>query len=100
MIVAYARAIQSGDVAEIRRAYPGLTSSQQQGWDGFFRSVRNFRATLVMDQLAVTGSSATAAVSALYEYDNRTTGRADRQQLRLQATLNREPGGWRLVSVR
>ena len=99
VIVAYARAIQSGNVAEIRRAYPGLTNSQQQDWDGFFRSVRNFRATLVMDQLAVTGSSATAGVSALYEYDNRTTGRPDRQQLRLQATLNREPGGWRLVSV-
>jgi hypothetical protein len=100
VVAAYARAIESGSVAEIRRAYPGLTASQQQGWDGFFRTVRNFKATLVIDQVSVTGATASAGINATYVYDNRSTGRADRQQLRLQATLSRESGGWRLDSIR
>src|SRR2546428_177157 len=37
----YARALESRDAAQVRRAYPGLTSGQQQSWQDFFQSVRN-----------------------------------------------------------
>ena len=100
VIAAYARAIESGSVDEIRRAYPGITGAQQQQWSGFFRSVRNFKAHLVVEQLSVTGANAEALVSAAYTYESRSNGQADRQSLTLQATLSRDSGGWRLASIR
>jgi eukaryotic-like serine/threonine-protein kinase len=100
VIAAYVRAIESGSVDEIRRAYPGITAAQQQQWDGFFRSVRNFKARLTLDQLAVTGASAEAHISAAYTYESRSSGQADRQSLVLQATLTRDANGWRLSSIR
>ncbi|HVT38850.1 MAG TPA: protein kinase [Gemmatimonadaceae bacterium] len=100
VIDAYARAIESGSVGEIRRAYPGLTGAQQQQWEGFFRSVRNFKPRLVLDQLAVTGATAEARISATYTYESRASGQADRQNFALQATLNRDAGSWRLASIR
>jgi hypothetical protein len=100
VIDAYARAIESGSVAEIRRAYPGLTTAQQQQWEGFFRSVRNFKPRLVIDQLSVNGTTAEARINAVYAYESRSSGQADRQSVALQATLSRDAGGWRLASIR
>src|SRR5207244_9359078 len=34
----YARALESRDVGQVRRAYPGLTSGQQQSGQEFFQS--------------------------------------------------------------
>jgi hypothetical protein len=101
VIAAYATAIQSRNVADIRRAYPGLTSQQQQQWDGFYRIARNFRATLRIENLSVTGATAAAAIGAVYEFENSSNGRAERQALRLQAQLARgADGGWRIESIR
>ena len=100
VIATYAQAIESGSVAEIRRAYPGLTGAQQQNWEAFFKSVRNFKATLTISQLGASGNTAIAEIDAAYQYENKTTGRAERQQLHVQAGLNRESGAWRLVTVR
>ena len=87
-------------MAEIRRVYPGLTASQQQGWENFFRSVKNFKARLSVDRLTVSGNSADAGISAVYEYENTTTSQAERQSLHLQATFSRDAAGWRVSSIR
>jgi serine/threonine protein kinase len=100
VIAAYSRAIESGSVDEIRRAYPGITAAQQQQWNGFFRSVRNFKARLAVDQLSVAGANAETHISAVYAYESRSSGQADRQNLTLQATLTRDASGWRLTSIR
>src|SRR5437899_6046474 len=39
-IADYARALESRDLSEVRRAYPGLTPAQQQGWKDLFQSAR------------------------------------------------------------
>ena len=96
----YARAIESTNIAEIKRSYPGLTAQQQQAWEGFFKSVKNFKAHLTVDRLDVTGTNANAAISAVYEYDNKTSGDSERRALRFQATLSGDAGGWRIVTVR
>src|SRR2546425_931471 len=44
----YARALESRDVGQVRRAYPGLTPAQQQSWQDFFQSVRNLKASLTV----------------------------------------------------
>ncbi len=98
-IASYARAIESMDIGEIRHAYPGLTSAQQQGWEGFFKAVRITRARLAIDALNVTGGSADAQVSGTYEYENRGNSGKDKTPVKFNATLVREGTTWRLNSV-
>jgi serine/threonine protein kinase len=96
----YARALESRDVGQVRRAYPGLTSAQQQSWKDFFASVRHLKAGLTVTAVHLAGVTAEAIVSGVYEYDNATTGRAERRQVTFRAMLVGDPGGWRLTNIR
>jgi serine/threonine protein kinase len=96
----YARALESRDVGQVRRAYPGLTSAQQQSWQDFFQSVRNLKAGLTVTAVRLAGLSAEAIVSGVYEYDNATTGRGERRPVTFRAVLVVDPGGWRLTTIR
>ena len=100
VIADYAHAIESQDVAALRRAYPGLTAAQERAWQQFFRSVRNLRASLAVAQLDVAGDTAEATLSGIYEYENASTGQAVRTPVTSRAMLTRNGGGWRLSSIR
>jgi serine/threonine-protein kinase len=100
VIAAYARALESASMAEVRRAYPGLTPQEQDRWDGFFKSVKNLKAKLAVEQVSLAGNEATVSISGVYEFDNRTTGKAESTQVHLRAALTRDTGSWRLMSVR
>jgi hypothetical protein len=99
VIEAYARAIESRDVSAIRRVYPGLTGDQQRGFEQFFQAARKVNVTLRVTNVDGSSSSADAKVSGTYEYEN-TSGRTDRQPVSFAATLKRDGGAWRLVSLR
>ena len=96
----YARALESRDVGQVRRAYPGLTSAQQQSWQDFFQSVRNLKAGLTVTAVHLSGLTAEAIVSGVYEYDNATTGRAERRPVTFRAVLAVDSSGWRLTTIR
>src|SRR5213594_1866924 len=96
----YARALESRDVGQVRRAYPGLTSSQQQSWQDFFQSVRNLKAGLTVTAVRLSGLTAETVVSGVYEYDNATTGRAERRPVTFRAILVVDSSGWRLTTIR
>ena len=96
----YARALESRDVGQVRRAYPGLTSSQQQSWQDFFQSVRNLKAGLTVTAVRLSGLTAETVVSGVYEYDNATTGRAERRPVTFRAILVVDSAGWRLTTIR
>src|SRR5437879_4723173 len=96
----YARALESRDVGQVRRAYPGLTSPQQQSWQDFFQSVRNLKAGLTVTAVRLSGLTAETIVSGVYEYDNATTGRAERRPVTFRAILAVDSGGWRLTAIR
>jgi len=96
----YARALESRDVSQVRRAYPGLTSSQQQSWQDFFQSVRNLKAGLTVTAVRLSGFTAETIVSGVYEYDNATTGRAERRPVTFRAILVVDSVGWRLTTIR
>jgi len=96
----YARALESRDVAQVRRAYPGLTSGQQQSWQDFFQSVRNLKASLTVTAVHLSGLTAEAIVSGIYEYDNARTGGAERRPVTFRALLGVDSGGWRLTTIR
>ena len=96
----YARALESRDVGQVRRAYPGLTPAQQQSWHDFFQSVRNLKAGLTVTAVHLSGLTAEAIVGGVYEYDNATTGRAERRPVTFRAILVVDEGGWRLTTIR
>jgi len=96
----YARALESRDVSQVRRAYPGITSSQQQSWQDFFQSVRNLKAGLTVTAVRLSGLTAETVVSGVYEYDNATTGRAERRPVTFRAILVVDSSGWRLTTIR
>jgi serine/threonine protein kinase len=98
----YATALESRDIEQVRRAYPGLTAAQQASWQTFFDRVRNLKANLTVASLNLTagGASADATVSGVYEYDNASTGRAERRPVTFHATLARDASGWRITSIR
>jgi serine/threonine protein kinase len=98
-IESYARAIESRDIGAIRRAYPGLTSDQQRGFEQFFQSARSINVTFKVANVEGSGSSADARLVGTYEYVN-SEGRPEKQPVNFAASLRRDGNGWRLVSVR
>src|SRR2546425_633988 len=100
VIADYARAVESRDLSEVRRAYPGLTAAQQQGWKELFQSARRLKASLTVTAVKGVGTTAEAIVSGGYEYDNVRTSRTERLPVTFRAILIAEPGGWRLATVR
>jgi eukaryotic-like serine/threonine-protein kinase len=99
-IAAYARALESRDVAEVRRAYPGLTALQEKSWQEFFQSVRNLKAGLTVTAVSVGGLGAEAIVSGIYEYDNATTSRTERRPVTFRALFVVDSSGWRITTIR
>ncbi|PYP79835.1 MAG: hypothetical protein DMD35_06890 [Gemmatimonadetes bacterium] len=96
---AYARAIESRDVSSIRRVYPGLTSDQQRGFEQFFESARKINVTFRVASVDGTPSSAEVHVTGRYEYES-SSGRTERQGVSFAATLRKDGGAWRLVSLK
>jgi serine/threonine-protein kinase len=99
VIDAYARAIESRSVDELRRAYSAITSDQARAFSDFFASTRTLRATLAVKSLHVDGASATASVAGIYEYTT-TNGRSQQQSVSFQTELRRDGSAWKLTAVR
>lgn len=99
IVEAYAKAIGTREVAEVRRVYPGMTPQQQSQWEAFFSSVRSISANLDISSLEYSGSSAVARLTGAYEFITRA-GRSERQPAAFQATFQRDGDRWTLQSVR
>jgi len=97
-IQGYARALESRDVQQVRRAYPGLTPQQAQQWRDFFGMVSDLKVDLAIKQLQITGDVAEAQVEGLSQYVQGR--RPQRQPVSFHATLDRASGVWRIASIR
>jgi len=96
-ILAFGRAIESRDIAELRRVYPGMTQAQEQAYAGLFRNVRRFTVALTVDRaLDVQGSVARATGTARYHYFE---PRDLERTFPYSAALEYVSGGWRLTSM-
>ncbi|MDF2770655.1 MAG: protein kinase [Geminicoccaceae bacterium] len=95
----YARALESRDLAELQRAYPGLTPAQRQSWERFFRDVQDMRASLTIAGLDVKGDVAEARVTGQYQYNAAGARRQETQRVAFRATFRRDGGTWRLAAV-
>jgi hypothetical protein len=96
---AYARAIESRDIAAIRRVYPGLTAEQERGFEQFFQAARKINVTFRVANVESTAAAADARLNGTYEYES-SSGKIERQPVSFAASLRREGGEWRLVSLR
>lgn len=100
LIAAYARALESRDLNEVRRAYPGLTPAEQTTFSQFFASVSDLKAELTISRLVMAGTSADAMVNGVYEYREVKTGRARRDATAFRAALVQDSTGWHLTAIR
>lgn len=98
VIEAYARAIESRDIAELRRVYAAISTDQMRAFTDFFASTRTLRATLSTKSVQVDGVNATARVAGTYEFTT-TTGRTQQQPVSFQAEFHRDGTTWKLVTV-
>lgn len=101
VIAAYARALESRDTAQVRRAFPGVTVVQQRGWGDLFGAVRSFKASLTVTAVNLTSgaSSAEAMVRGVYEFESASTGRLERRPASFRAMLVSDAAGWRLNAI-
>jgi serine/threonine-protein kinase len=100
VVTDYAGAIESGDVGNIRRIYPGMTAGQERGWQQFFQVARDLKAQFDLNQLVTTGATANARITGSYTYLNSSTGRTEHQPVSFQAALRKTESGWRISEVR
>jgi ketosteroid isomerase-like protein len=100
VIAAYASALQSENVASVRAAYTGLTTQQAAAWQGLFDAAEDLRITHTVTSVDVSGSTATARVSALHEFRNTADrGRAVKSEFLYTATLTRAGETWRITRI-
>jgi eukaryotic-like serine/threonine-protein kinase len=95
----YARAIEARDIAAIRRVYPGLTDTQQRGFEQFFEAARKVDVTFRVASVEGSATTTEARVNGTYQYEA-SSGRVERQPVSFVATLKRDGSSWRLVSLR
>ena len=100
VVTDYAGAIESRDIGNIRRVYPGMTAGQERGWQQFFQVAREVKAQLDLNQLVTLGATANARITGSYTYLNSSTGSTEHQPVSFQATLRKTESGWRISEVR
>lgn len=93
---AYRQALESEDIAAVRRTYPGLTAGQESSWRNFFEIAEQVRVTFTILDHTIGDGVATARVSMHLTY--RADGPEDRTS-EVTATLERIGQGWRLIRI-
>jgi serine/threonine-protein kinase len=99
VVANYARAIDTRDIGEVRRAYPGATQQQLDGFGEFFKTLRTIRTHFSVGSLDIRGDAADAKLSGTYDYVT-TSGKNEQQSVTFQASFRHDGGAWRLTSVR
>ena len=97
-VARYAQAIESRDMAAVRRAYPDISPQQQLRFQQFFDATRTLRVTFGIANLRIDGDEAEARLTGTYDYETER-GRSE-DPVAFTASLRRVANGWRLVSVR
>jgi hypothetical protein len=95
LVAAFARALESGDINAVARAYPGMTPQQRQNFSGAIASLE--AATLSVSAVEASGDEATAMVSGQYVFDN--DGRRQTSPVSFQARFERRGGVWQMVQM-
>ena len=101
-IQSYARALESRQISEVRKVYPGIQPDQEATLTNTLRSLEQLKVTLRISSLDVRGGgeSAIANVSGQYEFFSRENRRTERLPVNIVATLDSGPNGWTIRQIR
>ncbi|HXY69519.1 MAG TPA: serine/threonine-protein kinase [Gemmatimonadales bacterium] len=98
LVAAYAHAIESMSVADMRRVYPGMRAEQRDNWSMLFSHARGpVKAELTLADLSVTGASATVRVTGHLEYD--VGAGMQKPLVDFRAVAAQEGGVWRFRAI-
>lgn len=97
LVAAYAEALESGDIARIRQAYPGLTAEQSRDLQAALEGMRGLEAELSIGELIEQGPTATAQVAGTYRFINASNGRQQVVPISFTAVFERRGTSWVLT---
>jgi hypothetical protein len=97
-IQAYARALETGDLAQARRIFPEMPAEQRQGLEAFWRAGGRMRPRWNVSEVSVSGDSAIARIVGSTTVSSAREGTSE-QRVSLRARLERRAGEWRLVAL-
>ncbi|HXG45312.1 MAG TPA: protein kinase [Gemmatimonadales bacterium] len=101
LVRSFAQAIESRDMAQVRRAYPGMSSGEEADWRALLEEPNLTRLQVALEDLSparIEGTSAEAQFR--LQLTLRFRGRPDsKQDLRYRASFDRSGGEWRLVRL-
>ncbi|MEO7455544.1 MAG: serine/threonine-protein kinase [Gemmatimonadaceae bacterium] len=100
-IIRYSKAIESGNVANLRAVIPSMTSQQQELWENmFFARADKLDASLVYGPLRIVGDSADAEfklVVKIVPKGSKTAGSPT--PINQRAILQRQAGVWQIAAL-
>ena len=100
LIQAYARALESRQISEVRKIYPGIQPEQETQLSTTLRSLEQLKVTFRIGALDVRGDEATATVSGQYEFFSRENRRTERLPVNIVATMQNGASGWMIRQIR
>jgi serine/threonine protein kinase len=99
VVAAYARALESRDVGQVRRVYPGLTLRQEEGMRRLFRRAQDLRVTLQVGDLRRQGDTAEGRVTGQYTFTSPTTHVLEHSPVFHRVAFRRDGATWVLTAI-
>ena len=100
VIQQYAHALESKQLSEVRRVYPGITADQASQLDRTLLALDQLEVHLRVGNVDVQGDNATAAVNGEYVFYSRENHRTEHLPVHFTAALAQLAEGWRIRSMR
>ena len=98
LVDAYARAIESRDMAAVRRIYPNIRPSEARGLLDFFQRAKSINVSFRIEDLSSTTTSAEATLAGRYDYVDPNND-TKHENVSVAASFQREGNTWRLTSI-
>ncbi|MDB4889788.1 MAG: protein kinase [Gemmatimonadetes bacterium] len=100
-LVKFAKAIESGDTASLRTAYPAMTVGQQVSWQtNFFARAENIETSIRYGATRIYGDSADAEFSLRLKINYKDSKSSGAIPLNQHARLTRVGDRWQIVALR
>ena len=99
-LIRFAKAMESGNVRELRSAYPAMTSGQQDTWEKtFFDRAEKISASIRYGPTIIKGDKAEATINLKLNIVNKDTKQPNVYYSKQRATLVRQGGRWQIVAL-
>ncbi|MEO8480108.1 MAG: serine/threonine-protein kinase [Gemmatimonadota bacterium] len=98
VIRSYARALESGRIADAVRIFPAMPAAQRDGLMAFYRDGGTMRTAWQVTNVVVNGTDATLQISGTNTVQSEHT-KSTAERVALRARLERGATGWRLAAL-